>query len=207
MTEFLNKKMLPLNLQMFADGEAEATNDEGVGSNEEDGETGFKPITDRSTFDSLTNKAVQSALAKQQKKFEADLQTRIDEALKKQKEYSQLSEEDRRTKELEDQKAKFEAEKAKFEYDKLLVQVMKDLSEKGLPTDVADIVAIKGDAEKSLENVTRLAKVIENAKAEERKLVIRQNDPGYGATGTSVQTNRGAELARKNKATTNSKPL
>lgn len=196
-----------MNLQMFAEGEGGTNPTEGEGHDNGTDETGFTPITDQSTFDSLTNKAVQSALAKQQKKFEADLQTRIDEALKKQKEYSQLSEEDRRTKELEDQKAQFEAEKAKFEYDKLLVQVMKDLSEKGLPTDVADIVAIKGDAEKSLENVTRLAKVIEDAKAEERKLVIRQNDPGYGATGTSAQTNRGAELAKKNKVTLNSKAL
>lgn len=199
--------MLPLNLQLFADGEAEATNNEGVGSNEEDGESGFKPITDQSTFDSLTNKAVQSALAKQQKKFEADLQTRIDEALKKQKEYSQLSEEDRRTKELEDQKAQFEAEKAEFEYSKLLVDVKSDLADKGIDVTIAEVIAIKGDAEKSLENVNKIAKVIEEAKAEERRLVVRQSEPGYGATGASTQTNRGAELAKKNNATTNSKPL
>lgn len=196
-----------MNLQMFAEGEGGTNPTEGEGHDNGTDETGFTPITDQSALDAHTNKAVQTALAKKQKQYEADLQAKIDEAIKKQKEYSELSEEDRRNKELEDQKAQFEKEKAEFQYKQLLVDVKNDLVDKGLPTDVADIVAVNGDAEKSLDNVKRLAKVIEDAKAEERKSFIRQSEPGYGSTGSEAKTNRGAELARKNKASLNSKPL
>lgn len=198
----IKMELLKLNLQMFAEGEGETTGDEG-----NIGENNFTPITDQSTLDALTNKAVQAALAKKQKQYEADLQAKIQEEVNKQKEYSQLSDEDRRNKELEDEKAQFEKEKAEFKYKTLLVEVKNDLADKGLPTDIADIVAVAGDDAKSLDNVKRLAKVIEDARAEERKAAIRQSEPSNGGNGTSTPTNRGAELARKNKVTLTNKPL
>lgn len=129
------------------------------------------------------------------KKGEAQrIQDAIAEALKKEKDYSQLSEEERAKREFEDSKKAFAEEKAKFEHDKLVVQVEKDLVSKGLPAEFAELFALD-TAENSLKKVGEFEAVFNQAVAEAVKVSLRQKAPGIG-TSSVKQTNYGASLAQ-----------
>lgn len=191
------------NLQFFAEGgEAGAPegggNDGGrnnqVGNGAEGTEPTFEAPKTQSELDSIINKSNQKTLENYKKGEAQRIQDAIAEALKKEKDYSQLSEEERAQREFEDSKKAFEAEKAKFEHDKLVVQVEKDLVSKGLPPEFAELFALD-NAENSLKKVGEFEAVFNQAVAEAVKVSLRQKAPALG--GASVkQTNYGASLAQ-----------
>lgn len=150
----------------------------------------FKGPQSQSELDSLTNKAVQKAL----ENYKAGEQERIAEAIKKEKDYANLSAADRTAKEFEESKYAFEKEKAAFEHEKLVVQVEKDLVSKSLPVEFAGLLAV-GDAEKALAQVGEFETAFNTAVNAKVKESLRQSAPNLGGNGTS-QTNYGATLAQ-----------
>ena len=192
------------NLQLFADGgETGGTdaggNDGDLNNNTENNSaqetnSAFDGPKTQSELDSIINKSNQKALENYKKGEEQRIQNAIAEALKKEKDYSQLSEEERAKREFEDSKKAFAEEKAKFEHDKLVVQVEKDLVSKGLPAGFAELFALD-NAENSLKKVGEFEAVFNQAVAEAVKVSLRQRTPSVG--GSSVkQTNYGASLAQ-----------
>ena len=193
------------NLQFFAEmGGSEGGADTGgndSGLNNETGnndahetEPAFEGPKTQSELDSIINKSNQKALENYKKGEAQRIQDAIAEALKKEKDYSQLSEEERAKREFEDSKKAFAEEKAKFEHDKLVVQVEKDLVSKGLPAEFAGLFALD-TAENSLTKVGEFETVFNQAVAEAVKVSLRQRTPGVGASNVK-QTNYGATLAQ-----------
>lgn len=201
----MEKELLAMNLrnlQLFAEGGDGGTGAESdgadAGENRENpaGENnGFEAPQSQSELDSLTNKAVQKAL----EKYKAGEKERIAEAIKKEKDYANLSAAERAKKEFEEQQASFAKEKAAFEHEKLVVQVEKDLVSKGLPADFAELLAV-GNAETALEQVSKFETAFNGAVNAKVKESLRQPAPATGGSG-SAQTNYGAKLADGSVAT------
>lgn len=146
----------------------------------------------QSELDSYANKAVHKAL-ENYKKGEAQ---RIADAIKKEQDYSKLSEAERSRKEFEDQQLAFAQEKAEFEHDKLVVAIEKDLVSKGLPVELAETFAKHGDGENALKAVGVFEEVFNRAVSDKVNKALRQETPGAGG-GISSATNYGQLLAKK----------
>lgn len=192
------------NLQLFAEsGESGGTdtgeNDSNFNNDVEKNDAhetdpAFEVPKTQSELDSIINKSNQKALDNYKKGEAQRIQDAIAEALKKEKDYSQLSEEERAKREFEDKQKAFAEEKAKFERDKLVIQVEKDLVSKGLPAEFAELFALD-NAENSLKKVGEFEAVFNQAVAEAVKVSLRQKAPGIGASSVK-QTNYGANLAQ-----------
>lgn len=184
----MNKQfLLKLNLQHFADEGTTETNNT---------ESEFKAPATQSELDSYVNKAVQTALKNQQAKHDANINSRVEEEIKKREDYSKLSESQKRDKDFEDKKAEFEKQVAEFRHSQLIVEVQKDLVSKGLPTELAETFALHGTAEDALKAVNTLEKVFNEAVNKAVKESARQTTPNVGATGAEKQLNLGARLAQ-----------
>lgn len=188
--------LLRMNLQMFAaddgGGNGGETPDPEV---EETNEEESSLPKDQSELDALINKSNQKAIENAKKGLftEEQVQELVQAEMKKQKEYADLSEDEREQREFEEQKSKFEEQKAEFEYDKLLTEVKSDLVDKGLPASFAEVLAIKGDNEKSFEMVKNFESEWNQALAKQRKEDFKQSTPGVGGNGSN-QTSYGARL-------------
>lgn len=193
----MNKELLAKLFKMAPDtgnsGGAEAGAEEGSQEQAEQAQVeetdNFKAPQSQSELDSLTNKAVQKAL----ENYKAGEQKRIAEAIKKEKDYANLSAAERAQQEFEDQKALLAKEKAEFEHEKLVVQVEKDLVAKGLPAEFAEMLAV-GDAETALAQVGKFETAFNAAVNAKVKESLRQPAPKEGGNGSN-QTNYGARLA------------
>lgn len=181
-------ELLSMNLQRFngddGDGGEGEVNPNGETNPDNDGGEASPTFT-QSELDAHTNKAVQKALdnVKKSTYTKEQLQAEINKAINKQKEYSDLSDEERGQRELEDEREAFEKEKAEFAYGKLVADVKVDLAEKGLPIMFADYLAVEGDNEKSLERVVEFEKEWNKAIAADREKNIASNShiPGGGS--------------------------
>lgn len=214
----MRKRLLPLNLQLFAE-EGQLNNNDNQNQNNNDdeanaGETGaddnanngFEPVTTQSQLDSLINKAVHAALDNQKKKNESQVEEAVRAALEKEKSYAEMSEEERKEAEITEREKKLAEREAELNYKDLLADVKTDLSTKELPVQFAEMLAVAGDKEKSLSNVTEFEKAFKAEVAEQVKRALRQSDPGTG-TGGTAQVNHGAQLAKKTHASTANKPF
>lgn len=189
-----------MNLQMFAkaDETGGTPPDPEVDETNED-ETELP--TSQSELDALINKANQKAIENAKKGLftKEQVQQMVQDEISKEKEYADLSEDERKKREFEEEKSEFEKQKAEFEYDKLITDVKADLVERGLPTNFAETLAVKGDKEQSLSAVVEFEKAFKQALAEERKNDYKQNIPGSGGGTGSESKSLGAELGKKNK--------
>ena len=177
-------------------GQQESRQDQGQG-NTSTPASDFKAPGSQSELDSIINKAVQTALSNRDKGEQERTAQAVADALQKEKDYANLSAQDRAKKEFEDQQKSFEKERAAFEHEKLVVAVEKDLVAKGLPSALAETFAMAGNAEDALKAVTEFETVFNNAVAEEVKKTIRQNAPQASADGISNTDNYGSRLAQK----------
>ena len=195
-SQFIKRNMLPMNLQFFADGdEGDASNGDDAGE-ESSNEDEFEAPASKSELDSIIGKAVNTALANAKKKSQKEIDDAIQEALKKEKDYSKLSESERKEKEIDDREQALADREAQADYKELLAQVATDLASKKLPGEFAEMLAVQGDNEKSLNNVKQFEKTFNEAVAEQVKVSLRQKTPGFSGGSTS-STNYGAQVAKK----------
>lgn len=194
----MDKQLLAKLLKHSADtgaggGSAEAEVDsESVGQAEQ-GDT-ILPKT-QSELDSMINKAVQTALKNKDAQHAQAMEAAVQAALKKEQDYSQLSEKERKEREFEDERAKLDEAKAKFAKEQLVVQLKGDLLDKGLPVSMAETFSLYADAEQALAAVTVFEKEFKAAVAEGIKVGLRQVTPGTGA-GSGMAINYGQQLAK-----------
>lgn len=130
-----------------------------------------------------TDKRVNQALAKQQKKYEKQLSLSKLDGSEREK-----AEKDNRIAELEEQLAQFQIERNRSELKSVL-------SSRGLSAEFADIILINDDIETSQANIDKLDKLFKNAvKAEVEKRLAGNAPKGNGANSPATLTK---ESARK----------
>jgi len=139
---------------------------------------------------SETDKRVNQALAKQQKKYEKQLSLSKLDGSEREK-----AEKDNRIAELEEQLAQFQIERNRSELKSVL-------SSRGLSAEFADIISITDDIETSQANIDTLDKLFKAAvKAEVEKRLAGNAPKGNGGTPAEItkESARKMSMAELNK--------
>lgn len=200
--ENLKKNLLKLNLQNFSENPGkEPENEPGDDPDKTEGKEprgdGDAKFTQeqQDQINRLIAQAKSKAKSEAEKNQEKIIEERIKTALKEEKDYAKMSEDEKERKRFENDRKKFEKEREEFEYSKLMVSVSQDLLDKGLPSEFAEFVTVKGDSEKSLENVGVLKDKFDTAVAAAAKELVKQ--PGVSDGQGSINAKSlGAQLAQ-----------
>ena len=143
----LNDTTKRMNLQLFA----EDTTAEADTTTEVDAVEQVKTYTEdelKAQIQAETDRKVTKALETAKAKWLEEEQAKVKQA----EELAKLSEKERLAKELEIQRNEFEAEKSKFQRERLTLQTEKDLINKNLPPEFAELL-VSENAEKTLEKI------------------------------------------------------
>ena len=165
-------KRLPLNIQLFAEGDgSNVGGTEGSagteGSQGAGGTTGslddvlkaFKPEdvlnhpSFKSVLDSRIGSATSTALANARARWEAEQNENLSEAEK----LAKMTKEERERYQFKKDQEKFAAERSKFEHEKLIVEAAKELTGKGIDATLASFVVGK-DADETKKNLEAFEK-------------------------------------------------
>lgn len=196
-------KRLKLNLQHFADDNPNDSEGKDKQSGDQQGDDDQKVFElTQSELDSQKHKAVNKALANQEKKFEQRLKEAVENARSEGESYAKLTQKEREEKELSERKKELaEREKAQA-LKELKSDVVDDLKEQELPTSFADALIKIEDNEEIKDIIRQIKKDFDSAVGEKVKEVTRQSTPNnqsssFGnrqASGKSIQ-----ELANENR--------
>lgn len=144
--EFTKELLVPMNIQMFADGDGTDTppaDDSGTADKDKQNEQGEK------TF---TRSDIAKMIAAEKSKWEQEYEAKVEKERNEAAELAKLSEKDRQKALIQKEKDEFEKEKAAFRKEQLAVEKGKQLTAQGIPADFAH--RITGDtAEDILEDV------------------------------------------------------
>lgn len=145
----MKKDILKWNLQHFNDleGEPEDKQDEEPKKNDEE-----KTFTQEEV-----NKIVAGRLTEEKRKQEEEKKKLVEDA-KKKEELAKLSEKERAEKQLELDRQEIEKERKELQKMKLINQAEKILSEKGIPSDLAEYLVTDED-ESTFENIKKVNEV------------------------------------------------
>ena len=171
-------KRLKLNLQHFADDNPNDPEgkDKQSGENQGDDEKKVFELT-QSELDSQKHKAVNKALANQEKKFEQRLKEAVENARSEGESYAKLTQKEREEKALsEREKAIAEREKAQA-LRELESDVIADLKEQKLPTSFAKALIKIEDNEEIKSTINEIKSNFDAAVKEGIKEVTRQSTP------------------------------
>jgi len=147
----LNDTIKRMNLQLFAEdtGVDVSNNTQNVETPPD--KTEVKTYTEdelKAQIQAETDRKVTKALETAKAKWLEEEQAKVKQA----EELAKLSEKERAAKELEIQRNEFEAEKSKFQRERLTLQTEKDLINKNLPPEFAELL-VSENAEKTLERI------------------------------------------------------
>jgi len=171
-------KRLKLNLQHFADDNPNDSEGKDKQSGDQQGDDDKKVFElTQSELDSQKHKAVNKALANQEKKFEQRLKEAVENARSEGESYANLTQKEKEEKALsEREKAIAKREKAQA-LKELKSDVVDDLKEQELPTSFADAL-IKIEDNEEIKNAIRQIKAdFDNAVQEQVKEATRQSTP------------------------------
>ncbi|WP_368862987.1 capsid assembly scaffolding protein Gp46 family protein [Staphylococcus hominis] len=184
-------KRLKLNLQHFSD---DNPNDpEGIdkqsGDNQGDDDKKVFELT-QSELDSQKHKAVNKALANQEKKFEQRLKEAVENARSEGESYAKLTQKEKEEKALsEREKAIAEREKAQA-LRELESDVIADLKEQKLPTSFAKALIKIEDNEEIKSTINEIKSDFDAAVKEGIKEVTRQSTPSNQSSSFSRNQSR-----------------
>lgn len=162
--ELTKELLVPMNIQMFADGDGSDTppaDDSGTDDKDKQNEQGEK------TF---TRSDIAKMIAAEKSKWEQEYEAKVEKERNEAAELAKLSEKDRQKALIQKEKDEFEKEKAAFRKEQLAVEKGKQLTVQGMPADFANRI-VGETAEAILEDVkafrTEWDKAVE-AKVNER---------------------------------------
>ncbi|QKW67578.1 DUF4355 domain-containing protein [Staphylococcus hominis] len=184
-------KRLKLNLQHFADDNPNDPEgkDKQSGENQGDDEKKVFELT-QSELDSQKHKAVNKALANQEKKFEQRLKEAVENARSEGESYAKLTQKEREEKALsEREKAIAEREKAQA-LRELESDVIADLKEQKLPTSFAKALIKIEDNEEIKSTINEIKSNFDAAVKEGIKEVTRQSTPNNQSSSFSRNQSR-----------------
>lgn len=139
------KNYLPLNLQFFAEGEEDETDNGSVTAKEETGKESFTKDEVLQMIQAESDKRVQQALKSQQKKYEKELN--------KQKSLAGLDEEARTRAAAEQKISDLEEQLDKYRLMATKTEITKALSNRGLDPGLADFVVTTDDTEECMQKI------------------------------------------------------
>ena len=192
-------KRLPLNLQFFADENADTENVETTENQNE--ETQDNTTFTQSDVDSQISKAVDKALKNQQKKLEQEKQQAIDDAKKDAEAYAKMTAKEKEDAEYNKRLKQLEDRERELNNKQLLSEIETDLKDNQLPVAFAQSLLAIQDNEKIKEAVTGIKKEFDEAVNNAVKEALRQDPPETGNTrssGGNINKTK-AEMARKSR--------
>ena len=196
-------KRLKLNLQHFAEDNPNdpVGKDKQSGNDQEDDDKEIFELT-QSELDSQKHKAVNKALANQEKKFEQRLKEAVENARSEAESYAMLTEKEKKDKEIEKREQALAEKEKEFKLRELKSDVESDLKEKGLPTSFAQSLIHLEDNEQINDVVNSIKEDFDKAVQEQVKEATRQSTPyGQGSDVSSKkETSKSfADLAKENR--------
>ncbi|MCG2086087.1 DUF4355 domain-containing protein [Staphylococcus epidermidis] len=196
-------KRLKLNLQHFAEDNPNDPEGKGKQSGNDQGDDD-KEIFEltQSELDSQKHKAVNKALANQEKKFEQRLKEAVENARSEAESYAKLTEKEKKDKEFEEREQALAEKEKKFRLRELKADVENDLKDKGLPTSFAESLIHLEDNEQINEVVNAIKEDFDRAVQEQVKEATRQSTPSGQQSDVSSNKKTSdsfAELARQNR--------
>lgn len=196
-------KRLKLNLQHFAEDNPNDPEGKGKqsGNDQGDDDKKFFELT-QSELDSQKHKAVNKALANQEKKFEQRLKEAVENARSEAESYAKLTEKEKKDKEFEKREQALAEKEKKFRLRELKADVENDLKDKGLPTSFAESLIHLEDNEQINEVVNAIKEDFDRAVQEQVKEATRQSTPSGQQSDVSSNKKTSdsfAEIARQNR--------
>ena len=143
-----------------------------------------KPGEEQTFTQSDVDKRVQEAIKAAQADWDSELGGKLEEAKNEGARLAKLSAEERQKEENRVEREKFEQEKAEFAHKSLVAETVKQLGEKGIPVEFAEMAA-GADAETAQANIKTLEKAWKNAveKAVDERIKASAATPMYGTNG------------------------
>lgn len=196
-------KRLKLNLQHFAEDDSN-NNQETEETKENSQNSDDKKVFEltQSELDSQKHKAVNTALANQEKKFEQRLKEAVENARSEGESYAKLTEKEKKDKEFEKREQALAEKEKEFRLRELKADVENDLKDKGLPTSFAESLIHLEDNEQINEVVNSIKEDFDRAVQEQVKEATRQSTPSGQQSDVSSNKKTSdsfAELARQNR--------
>lgn len=196
-------KRLKLNLQHFAEDDSN-NNQETEETKENSQNSDDKKVFEltQSELDSQKHKAVNTALANQEKKFEQRLKEAVENARSEGESYAKLTEKEKKDKEFEKREQALAEKEKEFRLRELKADVENDLKDKGLPTSFAESLIHLEDNEQINEVVNAIKEDFDRAVQEQVKEATRQSTPSGQQSDVSSNKKTSdsfAELARQNR--------
>lgn len=196
-------KRLKLNLQHFAEDDSN-NNQETEETKENSQNSDDKKVFEltQSELDSQKHKAVNTALANQEKKFEQRLKEAVENARSEGESYAKLTEKEKKDKEFEKREQALAEKEKEFRLRELKADVENDLKDKGLPTSFAESLIHLEDNEKINEVVNAIKEDFDRAVQEQVKEATRQSTPSGQQSDVSSNKKTSdsfAEIARQNR--------
>lgn len=196
-------KRLKLNLQHFAEDDPN-NNQETDETNEDSQKSDDKKIFEltQSELDSQKHKAVNTALANQEKKFEQRLKEAVENARSEGESYAKLTQKEKEEKALSEREKALAEKEKEFRLRELKADVESDLKDKGLPTSFAESLIHLEDNEQINEVVNAIKEDFDRAVQEQVKEATRQSTPSGQQSDVSSNKKTSdsfAEIARQNR--------
>ncbi|MCG2563432.1 DUF4355 domain-containing protein [Staphylococcus epidermidis] len=196
-------KRLKLNLQHFAEDNPNDPEGKDKQSGEDQGDDDKKVFElTQSELDSQKHKAVNKALANQEKKFEQRLKEAVENARSEAESYAKLTEKEKKDKEFEKREQALAEKEKEFRLRELKADVENDLKDKGLPTSFAESLIHLEDNEQINEVVNAIKEDFDRAVQEQVKEATRQSTPSGQRSDVSSNKKTSdsfAEIARQNR--------
>ncbi|WP_338500323.1 capsid assembly scaffolding protein Gp46 family protein [Staphylococcus capitis] len=196
-------KRLKLNLQHFSEDNPNDPEEKAKQSGDYQGDDDKKVFElTQSELDSQKHKAVNKALANQEKKFEQRLKEAVENARSEAESYAKLTEKEKKDKEFEKREQALAEKEKEFKLRELKSDVESDLKEKGLPTSFAQSLIHLEDNEQINEVVNSIKEDFDRAVQEQVKEATRQSTPSGQQSDVSSNKKTSdsfAEIARQNR--------
>lgn len=196
-------KRLKLNLQHFAEDNPNDPEEKGKQSGDDQGDDDKKVFElTQSELDSQKHKAVNKALANQEKKFEQRLKEAVENARSEGESYAKLTQKEKEEKTLSEREKALAEKEKEFRLRELKADVESDLKDKGLPTSFANSLIHLEDNEQINEVVNSIKEDFDRAVQEQVKEATRQSTPSGQRSDVSSNKKTSdsfAEIARQNR--------
>ncbi|MFI8612225.1 capsid assembly scaffolding protein Gp46 family protein [Staphylococcus capitis] len=196
-------KRLKLNLQHFSEDNPNDPEEKDKQSGDYQGDDDKKVFElTQSELDSQKHKAVNKALANQEKKFEQRLKEAVENARSEAESYAKLTEKEKKDKEFEKREQALAEKEKEFKLRELKADVENDLKDKGLPTSFAESLIHLEDNEQINEVVNAIKEDFDRAVQEQVKEATRQSTPSGQQSDVSSNKKTSdsfAEIARQNR--------
>ena len=196
-------KRLKLNLQHFSEDNPNDPEEKDKQSGDYQGDDDKKVFElTQSELDSQKHKAVNKALANQEKKFEQRLKEAVENARSEAESYAKLTEKEKKDKEFEKREQALAEKEKEFRLRELKADVENDLKDKGLPTSFSESLIHLEDNEQINEVVNAIKEDFDRAVQEQVKEATRQSTPSGQQSDVSSNKKTSdsfAEIARQNR--------